>query len=140
MHLLKIKNPLLFFALFASGFCYANGVNVGSIDMFKQKAAAGDVASMNMLGNIYKNGHTSDAYLKPDYVEASKWFELAASKNYPAAIFNLGTLYEVGGHGIKKDIKKAVFYYETSFNLGFTRSLERLRNACKSPEADCLLK
>ena len=37
------------------------------------------------------------SFNKPDYVEAKKWFELAASNKYAAAYFNLGMLYEVGG-------------------------------------------
>lgn len=135
-----VKHYFAFFVLFMSSICYANGINKAGIDAIKQKAINGDVPSMNLLGNIYKNGHTAEAYLKPDYLESMKWFELAAASNYPPAIFNLGTLYEKGGYGINKDLKKAVSYFENSYNMGFTRSLEWLRNVCKIPEAECLLK
>ena len=136
----NIKQAGFFLILFVSISCFANGVNNQGIEQIKAKALNGDVPSMNMLGNIYKSGHTMAAFNKPDYIEAKKWFELAASNKHAAAHFNLGTLYEVGGHGLQKDLKKAMNYYETSYNLGFERSLERLRNICKIPEVECLLK
>jgi TPR repeat protein len=136
----NIKQAGFFLILFVSIYCFANGVNNQGIEQIKTKALNGDVPSMNMLGNIYKSGHTMAAFNKPDYIEAKKWFELAASNKNAAAQFNLGTLYEVGGHGLQKDLKKAMNYYETSYNLGFERSLERLRNICKIPEVECLLK
>lgn len=129
-----------FLILFFSISCFADGINNQSIEGLKSKALNGDVLSMNLLGNIYRSGHTMAAFNKPDYVEAKKWFELAASNRYAAAHFNLGMLYEAGGHGLEKDLKKAMNYYETSYNLGFEKSLERLRNICKIPEVECLLK
>jgi TPR repeat protein len=137
---LKGKIPLIILIMLFSSFSHANGINREGIEMFKKQAIAGDVLAMNRLGNIYKSGLTSDAYQKPDYLEALKWFEAAAAKKYPPALFNIGTLFEVGGFGINRDLKKAVFYFETSYNMGFERSLERLRNVCKIPEAECLLK
>ena len=137
----NIKQAGFFLILFVSISCFANGVNNQGIEQMKSKALNGDVPTMNLLGNIYKSGHTMAAFNKPDYVEAKKWFELAAVHKHPSANYNLGTLYEVGGHGLEKDLKKAMNYYETSYNIGFGKnSLEKLRNICKMPEVECLLK
>lgn len=117
-----IKKAGFILILFVSISCFADGINNQSVEGIKSKALNGDVLSMNLLGNIYRSGHTMASFNKPDYVEAKKWFELAASNKYAAAYFNLGMLYEVGGYGLEKDLKKAMNYYETSYNLGFEKA------------------
>jgi TPR repeat protein len=140
MSISNLKIFLFSFTFFIAGFSYANGINRASIETMKQQALAGDVLAMNRLGNIYKSGLTSEAYQKPDFSEALKWFELAASKKYAPSIFNIGSLYEKGGFGISRDLEKALLFYETSFNMGFERSREALVNICKIPEARCIFK
>lgn len=127
-----MKKLIIFISLIVSfqfGCAFAQGqtgINEASFNAIKDKALNGDLASMNLVGNIYKSGPFGRAVNSPDYLEAKKWFEMAAEKGYAPAFFNLGTLFESGGYGIEKDISKARQYYEVALKSGFQRAQARL--------------
>jgi S1-C subfamily serine protease len=109
-----------------------------SLNSVKADAMNGNVQAMNLIGNLYKsgNGASFDPSLKsPDYIEAKKWFEMAAAKGYAPAIFNLGTLFEQGGFGLEKDLNKARQYYQSAVKAGFSRAQVWLDNLEKSNPA-----
>lgn len=120
--------------VFAQG---PTGINEASLNAIKDKALNGDPASMNLVGNIYKSGPFGRAVVSADYVEAKKWFEMAAEKGHAPAFFNLGTLFENGGHGLERDIAKARQYYEIAVRSGFQRAqarLDQLNNSASDPK------
>jgi TPR repeat protein len=119
--------------LLASGVCAAQSANTNpQVQAFEKKANEGDLVSMNMLGNIYKNGSLG---VDKNLAEAKKWWERAAEKDYAPAYFNLGILYETGSDVAPKNINKAKEYYQKAVNLGFTKANERLASLASSPQA-----
>lgn len=56
---------------------------------------------------------------------AIKWLMYYANKGRPNSMFNLGLAYDEG-HGIKKDAKKAVFWYEKAAKLKYDSALLNL--------------
>ena len=67
-----------------------------------------DGEAFYMLSQYYANGIVVDE----NGQEAIKLLEKAAAKKVHDAYYNLGLAYEFGRLGVKKDIKKAVEYYE----------------------------
>lgn len=113
-----------------------------SIDKVKSDALNGSVQAMNLIGNLYKSGNGGpfdSSISSPDFIEAKKWFEMAAEKGYAPAIFNLGTLYERGGFGLEKDLGKARQYYQNAVNRGFLRAQAWLDNLDRSNSAKTAL-
>lgn len=77
----------------------------------------GNVASINLLGNMYKKG----LYVKKDIEKAKSLYEKAVSYNYVYAYNNLGKIYED-----MKDYQKAFYYFEKSSLLGESYALNTL--------------
>lgn len=67
----------------------------------EEKAAAGDPAAANDLGEIYAGG----ALVPADYGAAYYWYKKSAEKNYPRAVFNIGVM-KITGRGIEQDKKE----------------------------------
>ena len=93
--------------------------NQKSMDVLKQKAANGDVASQVALAKQYS--------LRGDYAQAVTWYRKAAEQGNAFAQFILGTEYDIG-QGVPQDYAKAVTWYRKAaeqgnafaqFNLGF---------------------
>lgn len=101
-------------------------------EQFLEKANSGDLAAMNMVGNILKTG-TGGA--QKDLLGSKKWFENAAEKGYAPSAFNLGLMFETGAAGIEKDLSLARKYYQQSSDAGFQKATERLRTLENSPRA-----
>ena len=77
------------------------------LDQVRQKAEAGDPGMQFWLGVFYesprsKRAHPDLANMPPNYAEALKWLEKAASQGRPEAMTLLGQMYEEG-EGIPKD-------------------------------------
>ena len=76
-----------------------------AVEYYKRVAYSNDSVS-NFLGNYYKK--------RKEYENARKYFSYAASNNYGESLIDLGVLYEKGLGG-KKDINKAIEYYERAY-------------------------
>ncbi|MDA0313547.1 MAG: tetratricopeptide repeat protein [Gemmatimonadetes bacterium] len=80
----------------------------------RQRASAGDVAAQNDLGLMYYNGEG----VPQDYVEAVRWYRLAAEQGFAAAQLNLGVMYD-RGRGVPQDYVEAVRWYRLAVDQGF---------------------
>ena len=79
----------------------------------EEKAAAGDPAAANDLGEIYAGG----ALVPADYGAAYFWYRKAAEKDYPRAIFNIGVM-KITGRGIEQDKKEGCLLVKKAEDLG----------------------
>ena len=70
------------------------------------KAETGDIESQYCLGNMYKNGKG----VKQDYLEAIKWYRMAAKQGYGWAQYNLAHMY-AHGEGVKQNLQEAAKWY-----------------------------
>ena len=91
---------------------------------FEKAAQLGDIRSLWYLGEIYYNG---DKYVPRDYELAYYYYELGAKAGYPAAIRDLGVLYEYG-YGTTQDYEIARQYYEKAAELKDDRAISNLAN------------
>ena len=71
-------------------------------DSLQNRADAGDREAQNELGNIAQGNH--------EYLEAFKWFRLAANQGVSDAQVGLGFLYDMG-LGTEKDYEQAAYWY-----------------------------
>jgi localization factor PodJL len=63
--------------------------------------------------------------IQPNFEEAAKWYDRAASAGIIPAVFRLGTLYEKG-MGVKKDIDTARRYYIQAAERGNAKAMHNL--------------
>ena len=63
---------------------------------------------------------------RKDYELAVNFYEKAAKKNDPYAMFMLGLCYELGGRDLRKDIRKAEMWYQKAAELGNDDAQKRL--------------
>lgn len=77
----------------------------------------------------YGNGVTRD------FVEAIKWYEKAAKKNFPDALYSLGIMYE-NGEGVKESSTEAINYYYKAAILNNRNAFEALKNLAEEGEID----
>ena len=112
---IEIQNPPLFQAY-----------KTHLLEWIQKAAKQGDIEAQFVLGLLCKNG---DEFLgiKPNHVEAVKWFRKAAEKEYAAAQNNLGDCY-YAGEGVPQNYTEAVNWYRKAaekgnvsaqWNLGF---------------------
>ena len=74
----------------------------------------GKVLGENGLGYMYAKG----LYVEQDFSKAVCWFKMAASKDFPMALFNLAVSY-TKGEGVEKDEVEGGRLYNISGSLGF---------------------
>ncbi len=86
-----------------------------SLNVWLQKAKAGDVAAQTYVGEIFEKG----LGVSPDYKTAFQWYAKAAEQNYSSAQINLGYLYEKG-LGVTKDPVKALNLYRLASGITVT--------------------
>ena len=67
-------------------------------------------AAQNNLGFMYAHGHG----VEQDYVEALKWYGLAAEQGYEPAQVNLGVMY-ANGQGVPQDYSQTLHWYPVSY-------------------------
>jgi TPR repeat protein len=79
---------------------------------------------MVALGGMYSLGVNG---ADPNEEEAARWFQKAADHDSPAALFDLGTLYE-SGRGVPKSLDKAKELYRRAAALGNREAQKRLAN------------
>ncbi len=73
--------------------------------------SGGDATAQHNLGVCYQNGFG----VVQDYVEAVKWYRMAAEQNYAPAQHKLGGCYFVG-NGVILDYKEAANWYRKAAN------------------------
>jgi TPR repeat protein len=71
---------------------------------------------MYLLGSCYDEG----IGVKKSLDEAFRWYELAASKNYPAALIALGAHY-FAGNGVGADESQAILLLSVTSATGRDR-------------------
>lgn len=89
------------------------------IDRLQELAESGNPKAQNDLATFYFIRSMSGT--NEDFALAVYWFEKAALKNEPHALFNLGICYE-RGLGVEKDMKKALDYYRQAADLGLEKA------------------
>ncbi len=66
----------------------------GAISLYEKSAELGNPKALMALGRIYENGIGT----KPDKVKAVRYYNFAAAKNEPYALYWLGKECESGQH------------------------------------------
>lgn len=80
-------------------------------------AQKGDAMAQNALAVLYLGEEDGGANPNPNYTEALKWLRKAVAQKFAAAHGNMGNLY-ASGHGVPKDAKKAIRWYQLSSDHG----------------------
>ena len=84
------------------------------------RAKSGDSEAQTELGLRYYYGSGG---IEIDLNKAFSWFKKAANNNNPAAIYQLGTMYESGFRNTKNpDYQKAFDYYKKSADMGYSEA------------------
>lgn len=81
------------------------------------RANAGDANAQLQMGSVFLTGKE----VEQDYVEAMKWFRLAASQGQPQSQFNLGMMY-AHGLGVAKNHIDASRWYRLAADQGLAIS------------------
>ena len=85
-----------------------------TLDELKEKAHSGDVETQLDLGYMYLYGVKG---VNTDYKLAFHYYEMAAEKDNPVALNNLGSLY-FSGIGTEVNYPKAIEYFEKAAKVG----------------------
>ena len=80
----------------------------------------GNTGVLNKLGLMYYFGRGG---VDTNYSTAIEyWIRCGTS----VSLYNAGNTYEIGGHGIAQDFKKAFEYFDKAAKLGYTEALNKL--------------
>ena len=82
-------------------------------------AAELTIGYMHEAGMLSGNG-------KPDFVNALRWYRLAAADDYPPALFAIGRFTDEGRGGIKRSDTGALEWYQQAGALGYPPALSVL--------------
>lgn len=102
----------------------ASSGDVAALQELKSLAAAGNPSAQTSLGNMYFAG----LGVAQDYVEAVKWYRMAAEQGNAIGQNLLGFMYE-NGQGVSKNSSEAVKWYRKAAEQGMVdakRALARL--------------
>ncbi len=77
-------------------------------------AEQGDAGALFILGLMYSKGEG----VPHDYVEAMRWYRLAAEQGHSAAQFNLADMYKYG-KGVTQDYVQAYMWWSVAGANGF---------------------
>ena len=89
------------------------------IESLVREAEQGSVKAQLRLGSMFDNG----AKVFQNYVEAIKWYEMAAVRGSPFAQFNLGFIHEHGLGEVPRDYVEAVKWYKLAAETEWENSL-----------------
>ena len=113
---------LLFLSVFAlSGYSQNKGT-----EKILAKAEDGNAKAQYRIGWYYGNGAKG---FERNELKAIEWLEKSAENNYHPAQYYLGWFYFYG-HGVKKDISKATYWYDKAAALG-NKEAEKMLKVCK---------
>jgi TPR repeat protein len=79
------------------------------------KARKGDARAQYRLGNVYRDGNRSEAQ---NFVEAMKWYRMAADQKYAPAEYEVGRMY-ANGMGMPENEKEAARWYRMAADGGY---------------------
>jgi TPR repeat protein len=92
-----------------------------SMAELQQRAQNGDAVAQRKLGEDFDFGHDT----KPDYLQASKWYQMAADQGDATAQNNLGSFYQYG-LGVVTNYSKAIELYKQSASQSFALAQNNL--------------
>lgn len=98
-----------------------------AVALFMKGADVNEPYSMHNLGRCYLYGWG----IEKNPQKAFGLFEKAAAQNVANSQYLLGTYYEEGIGGIKKDKKKAIFYYQQAKANGNSKAADKLASTKK---------
>ncbi len=84
------------------------------IDELRKKAGSGDAFAQEKLGMMYTRGEGAPK----DFVEAVKWYRMAAEQGYAKAQERLGMMYKLG-YGVSKNNAEAAKWYRKAAEQGY---------------------
>src|SRR5580704_12057035 len=96
-----------------------------SLEQVRQRGERGDLNAQFVLGWMYEDGTLRG--VPQDYVEAAKWYRMAADQGYYAAMHELGVMY-TEGRGVPQDYVMAYMW----LNLAAARSPPAEPNAAEA--------
>ena len=85
--------------------------------------------AQHSLGTIYAEGMG----VNQNYIEALKWYRMAAEQRYTESQYSLGVMY-YKGNGVNQDLKEAANWYQKAAEQGHVRSLLNLARMHKLGE------
>ena len=107
---------------FEKGLAAAQAGNfLASLQEWEPLASGGDPRAQFGLGFMYDNGKG----LPQDYVEALKWYHLAAEQGHADAQLNVGAMYR-DGRGVPENFILAANWYRIAANQGHTLAQDNL--------------
>ena len=77
-------------------------------------ARGGDKDGQFRLGYAYYGGEG----VEQNWIEALKWYELAAAQGCKDSMYNIGVMHEIGRHGVPQDDQKAFDWYRKAGEYG----------------------
>ena len=97
-----------------------------AIEYYQKAAIAGDLNALTDLAFLLENGK----YVDKDVKEAHKLLRLAAKKNFPRAMNNLGIMLfnNVISEGIDSNDRKAFEYFMRAADQGYPKAFTNLGN------------
>lgn len=99
--------------LFKGLAAFGSGDFATAIEELGPLAEQGDVLAQSKLGERYENGHG----VPQNYIEAVKWYRLAALQGNALAQSHLGEIYDTG-KGVPEDDAEAVKWYRLAAEQG----------------------
>ena len=85
--------------------------------------------AQHSLGTIYAEAMD----VNQNYIEALKWYRMAAAHGYDESQYSLGVMY-YKGNGVNQDLKEAANWYQKASEQGHVRSLLNLARMYKLGE------
>ena len=118
---------------YSLGKCYENGEGVKqnlkqAAKWYHKAAIQGNVPAIDAQSRLRKEWDRNGdrRYDNGDYNDAVKWYSDAAKFfDYAVAQHSLGRCYELG-HGAKKDIDEAVYWYQKAKDQGYVPAINEL--------------
>lgn len=94
---------------------------------YNASVKAGSIEGAYRTGNFLFNSlSTDDIDDKHKNRDVLKYYNIAAEKDHPQAIYNIGVIYEKGYDGQTIDLKKAKEYYKRAADLGLDTAKKKL--------------
>lgn len=109
----------------AVGTAQADIINIADL-LATNGAEQGKAYAQKNLGYMYRYGegmHNGES-VPQDYVEAVRWYRLAAKGGYVPAQFNLGEMY-YNGEGVPQDYVTSHMWYNLGAATGVDRASQR---------------
>ena len=118
--------------------CYQQAVTLGYENARKdleRLLARADITGqdLNAIGLMYHNGNGAEGIVI-DYVQAAKWFEQAAKKNFGAGYRNIGAYYAHGGYGYAQNFEQAARHYILAIQNGYADANSDFQTLINRPE------